>query len=146
MHGKPVGLRYPGPDFKVIVFDIPLYFMKRQPATAAVRQALMDLGEIPVELEIEKSFPMPQRFKLFSNYPNPFNLSTTISYCLPEPDNVKVAIYNLLGQEVEILIEGSQPAGTYSLIWNADDFPTGIYFCRLEGPNESQCIRMILLK
>jgi len=146
LHGKPVGLQYIGQDFKVIVFDVPFYFIEKQQAIAVMRQALTYLGETIAKLEIEKASVIPQQFELFPNYPNPFNLSTTISYILPESENVKVAIYNLLGQEVEILEEGQQSAGTYSLIWNADNFPTGIYFCRLEGPGKSQCVRMVLLK
>jgi|WetSurMetagenome_2_1015567.scaffolds.fasta_scaffold54778_2 hypothetical protein len=81
-----------------------------------------------------------------SNYPNPFNAQTTISYSLPQTEPVKLSIYNLLGQKVATLLDAPQTAGEHTLIWNASPFPSGIYFARLEIGNQAQTIKVVLLK
>lgn len=72
------------------------------------------------------------RFQLFPNYPNPFNASTVLSYQLWKSSPVKVKVYNLLGQLVTVLNEGLKDAGTHHLLWDASDFPSGIYVFYLE--------------
>ena len=71
-------------------------------------------------------------FSLEQNYPNPFNPSTKINYNLPSGSLVKLNVYNILGQEVEILFYGFQNAGKHYEIFNAHNLPSGIYFYRLE--------------
>lgn len=80
------------------------------------------------------------------NYPNPFNASTTVSYSLPGEAEVSICIYNLLGQRVAILFEGTQQAGEHSISWDASGFPSGIYFARLDAGGNSQNVKMVLLK
>jgi hypothetical protein len=75
----------------------------------------------------------PNRAFLAQNFPNPFNPSTTLSYELPVRSNVTLKIFNLLGQEVAILVFGEKEAGRYSIEWNASNVPSGVYFCRLEA-------------
>ena len=75
--------------------------------------------------------PIPTEFILRQNYPNPFNSSTTISYSKPEPGNVILKIYNLLGNEIHKFENKFQDAGTYSINFNASDLPSGIYFYRI---------------
>jgi len=146
LHGEPVGLRYLGDDLQLVVFDVPLYFIQQEPATVAARQALMDLGEIPVGIEDTNLSQIPGRIELYGNYPNPFNAATVIRYSLPVNSYVTLSVYNLLGQRVAVLFNGNQPAGEHSITWDASDFPSGIYFARLEVDDQSESIRMLLLK
>ena len=94
----------------------------------------------------DEPYLIPELFSLSPNYPNPFNASTTIKYTLPEPADITIDIYNLLGRKVETLIDGFQPAGAHSVIWQAEGFSSGIYFYKLTAGDYSQTQRMMLLK
>lgn len=88
----------------------------------------------------------PERFIYIQNYPNPFNVSTILNYNLTEKGFVKIQIYNLLGQQVATLFNGTRQAGEYRITWNATNFPSGIYFARLETSKQTETIKMVLLK
>jgi hypothetical protein len=88
----------------------------------------------------------PSQFTLFQNSPNPFNPSTTINYSLPKISDIRIEIYNLLGQRVATIYEGIQDAGEHNVIWDASDYPSGVYFTRLEMAEKSESIKMVLLK
>ncbi|MDR3503121.1 MAG: T9SS type A sorting domain-containing protein [Legionella sp.] len=92
------------------------------------------------------SFDLPAQFNLFQNYPNPFNPSTVISYSLPSASNVKLIVYNTLGQAVKVLENGFKNAGNYSVNFNASGLPSGIYFYKIEEGQFSQIKKMILIK
>lgn len=81
-----------------------------------------------------------------SNYPNPFNSSTTIEYSLPEAGKVSVEIFDLLGRKIETLVESMQDAGTWRVTWNAEDQSSGVYFYRIKAGDYVQTERMVLLK
>jgi Secretion system C-terminal sorting domain len=85
-------------------------------------------------------------YELYQNYPNPFNPSTTINYSLSGTQQVILRVYDILGKEVDILINQKQNAGSYSVNWNGHDFPSGIYFYTLEAGRYKETKRMILLK
>jgi parallel beta-helix repeat protein len=89
---------------------------------------------------------IPKKFELSQNFPNPFNPSTSIGYSLPKSEQVNLSIYNLLGQKIVTLSDGIQQPGEHTIIWDAKDYPSGIYFARLEGGDQSKCIKMVLLK
>jgi hypothetical protein len=89
---------------------------------------------------------VPEKYQLLSNYPNPFNARTTISYTLAKESDVRIDIYNILGEKVAALDGGHQAVGKHSLIWDADRLSSGLYFARLSGESRSQSVRMILLK
>ena len=95
---------------------------------------------------IEGDEAMPRSFKLLSNYPNPFNNQTTISFQLPEDSNVRLELYNLLGQKVSTLLDGDTKAGYHSIQWNAATFSSGVYFYRLTAGDRVFTKRMTLLK
>jgi hypothetical protein len=76
---------------------------------------------------------MPTTYMLYQNYPNPFNPSTKIRYGLPGVSNVRIKIYNLVGQEVETLVNRIQNAGYYEVTWNAANRASGIYFYSIEA-------------
>ncbi|MDR3668413.1 MAG: T9SS type A sorting domain-containing protein [Ignavibacteriaceae bacterium] len=85
-------------------------------------------------------------FTLSQNYPNPFNPNTVISYSLPSSSNIKLLVYNTLGQLVKTLESGYKSAGNYSINFNASDLPSGIYFYKLEAGKYTQIKKMMLIK
>jgi hypothetical protein len=89
---------------------------------------------------------LPVEFKLSQNYPNPFNPGTVISYSIPSSSNIKLIVYNTMGQTIRILENGFKSAGIYSINFNASNLPSGIYFYRLEAEHFSQVKKMILIK
>lgn len=95
---------------------------------------------------IETVSELPVDFALLRNYPNPFNAATTIEYVLTETAEVKISIYNMLGQRIETLYTGESQAGENSLIWNAANYPSGVYFARLKMSEISRNLKMVLLK
>ena len=90
--------------------------------------------------------PTPHSYRLKQNYPNPFNPTTKIEYSLPVSSEVSLIIYNLLGQEIARLIDGEQAAGVHSVIWEATNLSTGIYFYRIQAGDFVQTRKMVLLK
>ncbi|MCB0313015.1 MAG: T9SS type A sorting domain-containing protein, partial [Calditrichaeota bacterium] len=94
---------------------------------------------------------VPTRFAVSRNYPNPFNPTTTIDYQLPELSEVRLVVYNVLGQKVRTLVNRQQPAGRYHAMWDArneagNPVGSGIYIYRFEAGSFSQVEKMILLK
>ncbi len=88
----------------------------------------------------------PKEYSLEQNYPNPFNPTTTISYSLPKASNVKLTIYNLLGQEVTTLVNSFNQAGKHSIQFNAAKLASGVYICSIKADNFSAAKKLILLK
>ncbi|MBD3168186.1 MAG: T9SS type A sorting domain-containing protein [candidate division Zixibacteria bacterium] len=89
---------------------------------------------------------IPSKHILLSNYPNPFNAATVLSYNLPHESNVTVEVFNLAGQKVVTLVEGVQQAGEHSVSWDASTAPSGVYFARMESDAGTDNIKMVLLK
>ena len=89
---------------------------------------------------------LPQKFELSQSYPNPFNASATIKYSLPEPANVTLDIFDVLGRHVAGLVSTYQQAGEYQVIWNAGEMSSGTYFYRLQAGDHSATNKMVLLK
>ncbi len=89
---------------------------------------------------------IPSDYKLEQNYPNPFNPSTTISYSLPRASNVKLTIYNLLGQEVTTLVNSFNQAGKHSVQFNAANLASGVYIYSIKADNFSATKKLVLLK
>ncbi len=97
------------------------------------------------------SVGVPGQFSLSQNYPNPFNPTTVIRYRITsnvrgQTSDVKLVVYNILGNEVKTLVNEKQTAGSYSVEFNAANLASGIYFYKLETGEYSQSKRMILLK
>ena len=89
---------------------------------------------------------LPSEFALLSNYPNPFNASTVISYELPTDTHVKLEIYNLFGQKVATVVDGQQEAGYRSVNWEASEAASGVYFYKLTAGDFTEVKRMTLLR
>jgi hypothetical protein len=88
----------------------------------------------------------PVDYRLLSNYPNPFNAATIISFDLPAPDEVKLEVYNLLGQKMATLVDRWREAGHHAVNWDASSYSSGIYFYRLTTGSKVFTKRMTLLK
>jgi chitinase len=89
---------------------------------------------------------IPQTLQLEQNYPNPFNPTTAISYQLLANSFVSLKVYDLLGREIAVLVQGTQPAGTYTVRFDAASLPSGVYVYRLTGEGTSLMRTMIVLR
>ena len=125
-------------------------------ATPSVRlvNARLNENRIPVKI-VQQADGGDYSFRLFGNYPNPFNSSTLIRYSLPTPGNgtlpVRVSIYNVLGQKVKTLVDARQAGGLYTVHWNGTDetghpVPSGVYFYRIEAGRFSNSQKLLLMR
>jgi hypothetical protein len=85
-------------------------------------------------------------FNLAQNYPNPFNPTTSIAYTVPQSGNVKLAVYNLIGEQVALLANGFVTSGSHQATFNAKSLPSGVYFYKLQTGNSIMIKKMLLLK
>ncbi len=98
-------------------------------------------------VSVRKSTNLLPVFSGIVNYPNPFNPSTTISFSLPNRSLVHLTIYDALGQKVTTLLSGqAMVAGNHSVIWNAERFASGVYFCRMEVGSYTATRKILLMK
>lgn len=97
-------------------------------------------------LENEVVIGTPDKFYLSQNYPNPFNPTTKIDYDLPHDGLVRIILYDISGREVYTLVNGTKPAGYYTLEFNANNLSSGIYFYRIIAGEFISAKRMALLK
>ncbi|UCC78348.1 MAG: T9SS type A sorting domain-containing protein [Candidatus Zixiibacteriota bacterium] len=93
-----------------------------------------------------QSINLPLSINLIEIIPNPFNSSTTISFTLSEPSVVTLRLYNIQGQRIAELLRGIRETGEHSISWDASDYPSGVYFARLEAEGFSKTAKMVLLK
>lgn len=89
---------------------------------------------------------IPKTYSISQNYPNPFNPATKIDLDLPKNTMVKVAVYDMLGREVEVLVNSQLNAGSYKLDWNAVKYSSGIYFYKIITSEFTDTKKMILVK
>ena len=131
---NPFTLTAPGPGTYIVNagHNSPLKW-----DSASVSITVTDVGENPSN---------PSAFKLYDNYPNPFNPSTTLRYSIPEASFTSVKIYDALGNEVSSLVNETKPAGTYEVEFNASDLSSGIYYYTLNAVSFSETKKMILMK
>jgi len=111
------------------------------------------LSDTPSAINEEK-LDFPQNFELSQNYPNPFNPRTIINYTIPntfipsgvEGANVQLNVYDILGKEVETLINKKQPPGNYQVRFDGRNLPSGVYFYRLQSASFIETQKMLLLR
>jgi hypothetical protein len=89
---------------------------------------------------------LPGKINLFQNYPNPFNSATTIKFSLAFPVNVLLQLYNINGQKIATLIDEYLAAGDHQFIWNADNFPSGVYLYNMQAGKFSETKKLLLIK
>jgi len=97
-------------------------------------------------VDVEKEKDIPTTFVLEQNYPNPFNPTTNISFALPKSLDVKITVYNSLGQKIEELVNGIMDAGNHNVKMDGSNLTSGIYFYRIETSQFSKTMKMILVK
>ncbi len=100
----------------------------------------------PPVVDVEHEFIPPTKFVLAQNYPNPFNPTTKIKYSVPQASNTTIKVFDVLGNEIETLVNEEKPVGTYELTWNAANLPSGVYFYQLKAGSFIETKKMILLK
>jgi hypothetical protein len=103
-----------------------------------------DLLDVPSSVS---NIKLPQvMFHLDQNYPNPFNYLTNIKYELRTPTHATLKIYDILGQEIETLVNEYQNKGLYQIRWSATGLPSGVYLCRLQAGEFSEAKKLVLQK
>jgi hypothetical protein len=121
--------------------------------------ALGDLNWYPAQhkqwtltdVKVDKGAKVPTTFALSNAYPNPFNPTTNIQFNIAKSENIKLVVFNILGQQVKTLVNGEMKAGSYTATWNGKDefgksVASGIYFYRLESQSFNSTKKMILMK
>lgn len=97
-------------------------------------------------VDLKNEVNIPATFALNQNYPNPFNPNTKISFALPQSMDVKIDVYNSLGQNVNQLVNSKMEAGHHTVEMNGSGLSTGIYFYRISTPEYSKTKKMLLMK
>jgi hypothetical protein len=131
-------------NFKGVLDDIRIYNRALSP------EEIKSLYKSQTGIEVNGSLP-PDEFALLQNFPNPFNSQTTIRYQLKGSSPIKIKIYDLLGQEVRLLVNQNQPAGFHTVKWNAENnlgvtVASGIYIYEMQAGNFQQKRKLILLR
>ena len=104
------------------------------------------LSSIQMSVPSNKVSLRPRDFVLDQNFPNPFNPSTTISFITGKRSNVTVKIYDLLGQFVETLFNGTLSSGNHSLIWHASNQSSGVYLCVATSDGTTKSTKIVLIR
>jgi hypothetical protein len=95
---------------------------------------------------IEDEIILPISCKLSQNFPNPFNPTTKIKYSIPQTSNVVIKVFDILGNEIETLVNEEKQIGTDEITWNAEQLPSGVYFYRLQANDFVETKKMVLMK
>lgn len=88
----------------------------------------------------------PNNFQLIGNYPNPFNPTTTITYVLPSEGLVQVKVFDILGREIENLVNDFKSSGKHSISWDGSKFASGMYFYSVTFKNQTLYKKMLMVK
>ena len=116
----------------------------------AIRTLKLSVSGVITSIE-DAEGALPAEFRMHQNYPNPFNPATTIKYELPARSDVKISIYNSIGQEVKTLVSQQQEAGFHELVWDATNafgakVVSGVYFYQINAGSFNAVRKMILMK
>lgn len=104
-------------------------------------------GQYEYSPEVNISFNVDDKsYKLDQNYPNPFNPSTTISYSIPKQDYVEITVYNVFGEQVARLVNEVKESGVHSIVFNAENLASGMYYYKIETDSYVETKKLLLLK
>jgi len=101
---------------------------------------------MPVTAVESEGNGLPDNFSLSQNYPNPFNPSTSIRYAVTDRQFVSLNIYDVTGKKISTIVNEEKGAGNYQVVFNASQYPSGVYFYRLQAGNFVETKKMILLR
>jgi hypothetical protein len=97
----------------------------------------------PTSLENEE---IPVEYPLYQNYPNPFNPITTIKYQIPELTFVTIKVFDVLGNEIDLLVNAEKPIGSYEVEFDGSELTSGIYFYKIQAGDFVETKKMVLLR
>jgi len=140
------GMIEPGHGYWVKVNQAGQLVMSTTSGPPSNRIRIEDTGELPPPPPEEVSSSIPDAYALEQNYPNPFNPVTSIRYTLPKSEHVRLSVFNMLGQEVAVLVDESQEAGYKTISFDASNLPSGVYSYRLTAGRFTDTKTMLLLK
>ena len=103
-------------------------------------------AEIMGVVATEPGSGFPQTYALHAAYPNPFNPRAVLRYDLPTGGSVRIAVYDVLGREVAVLLEGAHPAGQHEVVFDGHGLPSGVYFVRMAAEGFAQTRTVALLR
>ena len=109
-------------------------------------ERLASPGEGLITVDVEDAAEVPAPFVLDQNYPNPFNPTTMIRYAVPEPGPVRLDVFDVLGRQVAVLVDGVVPAGTHAATFEAGHLPSGLYLYRLQAGSRIETRTMMLVR
>lgn len=95
---------------------------------------------------IEPNEETAEKYSLSQNYPNPFNPITTIEFSIPEKSSVKITVFDILGKEIEVLVNEVKTKGNFSITFDGKNLSSGIYFYKIETPEFTETKKMLLVK
>ena len=145
-YGYPIKLEYTDYDFTIGgSSNIASYYVKATAGSSFVSTA-SNIVSSNVLYYKRRTGLIPEQFSLSQNYPNPFNPNTSISYSIPENSFVTLKIYDVLGHEVEVLINEQKEPGNYQIDFNASELSSGIYYYTLTAGNFTSTKKMSLIK
>ncbi len=116
-----------------------------QAGNSAFSNIAFDTTFVPVGIVLNNN-ELPTEYKLYQNYPNPFNPITKIKFDIVTSEKVKITIFDILGCELATLVNRELEAGSYKADWNATNYPSGVYFYKLETVMYNETKRMVILK
>ncbi|MGA9363763.1 MAG: Ig-like domain-containing protein [Bacteroidota bacterium] len=90
--------------------------------------------------------PVPLSFSVSPNYPNPFNPTTTIPFVVPRKSVVTLVVYNVLGERIATLVDGTKPPGKYEVRFDGSELASGVYFCRMNASNYTSIRKLMMVK
>jgi len=122
-----------------------LEFIARNNMTGVTNTYKYDGTDIPLSVRLDDQ-GIPTEYAISQNYPNPFNPSTKIAYSLPVSGFASLKVYDVVGREVAVLVNGYQQSGRYNIQFNAQNLSSGMYFYQLKSGNFVQTMKMLLVK
>ena len=137
---------YPTIDNGFICTGVTTFTTTRLYLNTIVVKTDSDFNTTPIVKILQLNSFIPDDFELFQNYPNPFNPTTKIKFNITKFSRVSLNIYDILGNEIEKLVNGNLNPGIYHLIWNGKNFASGIYYYKLKIENSEKVRKMTLLK
>jgi hypothetical protein len=145
---SPPGFSFPSPTFPPAYGPPVASLIDVNSASARPYDGALDIGAFEEEpaTSVPSRGTLPLTTGLEQNYPNPFNPTTAVSYQLPAVSEVELAVYDLLGREVAILVNGRRPAGRFEVKFDGSGLASGVYICRLRAGQYLESRKMVLMR